>query len=289
MKKYEFQAKSSGELFKVINLELPQLNYLQLQTALRKKDIKVNGCRVKSKITVLQKDKIEIYFADEKETVIETVYEDENVQICFKPAGIETTTKDKAYSSKTLEELTHNTAVHRLDKNTEGLVILAKNQKTVDEFIKGFKKSAINKYYKALVFGNFKQKQENLTAFLVKLEDKNLVKIFNKEVKNSALIKTNITVLEEFKGMSLLEIEIPTGKTHQIRAHLAFVNHSIVGDNKYGNKANNKKYPYKKQCLTSYKLSFNFGKTSFLNYLNNIVVEGKPTWNTPEKINNSQN
>lgn len=280
--KYEFECQYADKVTKIIMQKYPKINFLQVKTALRKKDVKINGKRINSDIGVCFGDKIELFLPNEKEIEIPVVYEDDNICICNKPCGIETTTADKSFDSKSLEELTHYSAVHRLDKNTEGLVILSKNQKANAELLRAFKNKEIEKSYKTLVFGKLSPKNTTLHAYIVKDSTNKQVSIYNHKTKDSSEIITQYEVLEEFENTSLLEVKIPTGKTHQIRAHLAHINHSIVGDDKYGNKKNNKKFHYNKQCLTAYKLKFNLPKTSFLSYLNNIKFQIEPTWSVPE-------
>jgi len=279
--KYEFESQNVDKVSKIIMQKYPKINFLQVKTALRKKDIKINGKRINSDIAVNFGDKIELFLPNEKEIKIPTVYEDEEILICNKPCGIETTTIDKSFDSKSLEELTHCTAVHRLDKNTEGLVILSKTLKANTELFSAFRNKEIEKSYKALVFGKLNPKKATLHAYLVKDSTNKQVSIYDKKTKDSCEIITQYEVLEEFENTSLLDVKIPTGKTHQIRAHLAHINHSIVGDDKYGNKKNNKKFHYNKQCLTAYKLKFNLPKTSYLSYLNDMKFQIEPTWAVP--------
>ena len=144
MEKLEFTNKKEQKLFDAIISVRPTLNYSILKTALRKKDIKVNSQRVKEDILLRPNDIVEIYLSDRKEKTFDKIYEDDNVLLAFKPAGIEVTTKDKTYvNSKSLEELTGATACHRLDKNTEGIVVLAKNKMAEKSLFDAFKTGKI--------------------------------------------------------------------------------------------------------------------------------------------------
>ena len=240
--KLEFTSKENGLLIKQILANYPKLNYNQLKSVLRKKDIKINNKRVSADTELFVGDKIEIFLPNQKEKQIPIIYEDENIIIANKPAGIETTKDDKNYDSLSLEEIVSNRACHRLDKNTEGLVILAKNNMAYGEILKAFKERKIQKFYTCIVFGKQPKNEDKLTAFLIKDEKKSLVKIFDKKMPNSVEIKTNYKVLETFENTSLLLVELLTGKTHQIRAHLSHIGCSIVGDDKYGSKEKNKKF-----------------------------------------------
>ena len=150
---------------------------------------------------------------------------------------------------------------------------MAKNQKTENEFKNAFKNHRIEKFYKALSYGKFTKNSEILKGYLIKDKQTKLSKVLPNPTKNSVEIITEYKVLKSYGGVSLLEIKLITGKTHQIRAHLTSINHSLVGDSKYQNKefslANKKiEKTIKSQCLIAYKLRFNFEKDSFLNYLN---------------------
>lgn len=275
--KKDFVANCSGELIKICLQEYPQLNYNQLKTALRKKDIKINSHRVSQNVTISNGDKIEIFLPNEKQKQVEFAYQDDFVAIAVKPQGVETTIVDKSFDSKSLEELTGFKACHRLDKNTEGLVVLAKTEQAYNELLSAFKNGQVHKKYLCVVTGKPKQ-QANLIGYLVKDSQNNIVKIFGNIQKNSALIKTNYSLVKTNGELSLLEVELLTGKTHQIRAHLAHNGLYILGDSKYGDKQMNKKYGIKKQLLCAYKLKFDFDSTSFLSYLNQKDFQICPTF-----------
>ena len=167
-------------------------------------------------------------------------------------------------------------AVHRLDKNTEGIVILAKNEKVFNEFKSIFKNGQIKKFYKAVVFGVPKDKQKVLTDYATKRDNKTII-LSNKE-KQTVLIKTGYEVEKIINNLALLNIELFTGYTHQIRSHLSHYGYFILGDDKYGKKQLNRQFKVKKQLLCAYKVVFNIDNNSKLNYLNNISLEIKPTF-----------
>ncbi|MGN1222250.1 MAG: pseudouridine synthase, partial [Christensenellales bacterium] len=165
-------------------------------------------------------------------------------------------------------------ACHRLDKNTEGLVVLAKTEKIRDAIFECFKQHKIQKNYKAIAFGNIK-KQEKFVDYQKKQNDK--VYIFDKAHEGCSKIITSY-VLEQTNGeLSLLDVNIKTGKTHQIRAQLAHHGIFILGDERYGKKEMNKKYKTKKQLLCAYKLNF-VDMPKILQNLNDKTVVTSPTF-----------
>lgn len=277
--KIEFIANEAGDLVKQTLKQNPQLNFNQLQMAFRKKDVKLNGERLAKSSIINVGDKVEIFLPQAKPAVIDIVYQDENILVVNKPAGMEVTEKDKVFSnSKCLEELTNQRAVHRIDKNTQGLVVLAKNQMAYDELLDAFKNGYVKKYYQTIVCGKPKQKQAFLTAYLKKDVKNSIVKIFDKKEPNSVEIKTNYHLIKTNGELSLLFVKLLTGKTHQIRAHLAHESLAVLGDEKYGNKQLNKKYSQKKQCLCACEIAFSFPSKSKLSYLNNIELKIEPNF-----------
>ena len=281
--KKEFVSTSGGDLIKVCLESCPKLNYNQLKTALRKKDVKINGTRTSKTVNISSGDKIEIFLPNEKPRLVNYIYQDDFVAIAVKPQGVETTTDDKKFDSDSLEQLTGYKACHRLDKNTEGLVVLAKTDRAYNEILKAFKSEQVHKKYLCVVTGKPKAKA-NLTGYLVKDAKNSIVKIFDTKQPNSSVVKTNYKLLKQVGELSLLEVELLTGKTHQIRAHLSHTRLNILGDSKYGDKQMNKKYGIKKQLLCAYKLKFDFDKNSFLSYLNDLDFQISPSFNLSEII-----
>ena len=275
-KKYE-----NKKLNKFLEEMLPTLTSNLFYKTLRKKDIKINGKRVNENVIVHQNDEVLVYISDElleSKFDLNIVYEDENILVIDKPEGIEvvgtnslTTVIHKKYQNCGFLPM----PCHRLDRNTTGLIIFAKNQESLDILLNKFKNHEIEKHYLALVVGIPKIKAKRLEAYLFKNSKKSMVYISDKPKKGYSKIVTSYTVLEKNKNnTALLDVEIETGKTHQIRAHLAHIGHPIVGDGKYGDYEINKKLGFKTQRLTSYKLKFNFIKDSgILNYLNGREIE----------------
>lgn len=243
---------------------------------LRKKDIKINGHRVSENKIIFSGDKVEVYISDkllEKNIDINIIYEDENILIVDKPTNIEVTGENSLTSAihkKYNKEGYLPMPCHRIDRNTTGIVIFAKNEDSLNIMFDKFKKHEIEKYYLALVYGKPKYKSAILEDYLFKDHKKSKVYISGTLKKGYQKIITEYKVIKENKNnTSLLEVKIKTGRTHQIRAHLAYIGYPIVGDGKYGKNEINKKLGYKYQQLKSYKVKFNFETDAgILNYLN---------------------
>ena len=137
----------------------------------------------------------------------------------------------------------------------------------------------IDKRYLAVIHGVPKQKSRTLEGYLEKKEDKNKVYLSSKKTDNNLTIKTKYTTLASKNGLSLIEVELITGRTHQIRAHMASIGHALLGDGKYGKLQNDKKMGFDKQALYSYKLTFNFTTDGgILQYLDGKTFTARKVW-----------
>lgn len=279
----------------------PRLPYGALQKAMRKKDIKVEGIRIKQDYTVHAGEKVEVYIPDDMLDGIQgvnasgslnmgftVVYEDDNILIVNKEQGIPVH-PDKEQDSGTLIDLAASyleqkgeyskpSLCHRLDRNTGGLVILAKDSESLEIILDRMNAGEIRKYYRCLVKGKMERYSAELTAYLQKDEHKSRVFISDRKVPGSSEIITRYSQLnyDEERDISLLEIELITGKTHQIRAHLAFTGHPIIGDGKYGSNSINRPLGAKIQALWACKLVFNFKEAGKLSYLKGRKFQVEP-------------
>lgn len=275
MQKIEFEVKSKKELIKAIIDELPFLSRFDVKKILENKDVKVNNQRTKESIELKSGDKVVVFYQEkEQQEWFTLVYKDDNVLIVNKKAGIEVVSETERDLLAVLkQECAEIYPVHRLDRNTEGLIVFALNKTAEKELLNAFKtRVGITKKYALLVDGRVDITKIKRTVYLKKVPT--LSKVWISELKTSGYepAVTEFDVIEYRGDKTLLEANLITGKTHQIRAHISYFGYPIVGDNKYG------KSNVKQLHLTANYLSFNFKKGSCLSYLKNKNFEIIPTW-----------
>ena len=267
MQKRTIIAEKQERISKLCLREISGLSYSVFMNILKNKDVKVNSKKINKDIIINSGDIIDIYISDNLSSGFSIFFQDDNILVVNKKKGY--------LSESVYEELKESFNeiyfIHRLDRNTDGLMIFALNKVAEGELLNGFKNHTFIKEYMAEVFGKFNKKEDILTAYLVKDSNNSSVKIFEKKVPNSSLIKTGYKVLEEKKESTLVLVRLFTGKTHQIRAHFAHIGNFVLGDSKYGNDEVNKKMKLKTQQLTSFRLTLKFEKESPLYYLNDKV------------------
>lgn len=280
---------------------------------IRKKCIKVNGKKCDIDTQLKDGDVLTFYIKDEffeaaqekhydflkAPKKLNIVYEDENLMLLDKPPGILVHPDQSYHFDSLISRVLHYlydkgeydperdqaftpATVNRIDRNTGGIVIAAKNAESLRILNAKMKTRELEKYYLCLVYGKPRKTEDTLHGYLTKNESKNTVRVFSKHVEGGKEIKTKYRVLKSNGKYSLVEVELLTGRTHQIRAHMASIGHPLVGDSKY---SKNKKAPegFRYQALYSYKLKFDFTEDAgILNYLNGREFRVKKVWFTQD-------
>ena len=232
--------QNNKTLDKIVFDAFPNLKKNTFFKALRKKDIRINNKRVSENIEVNVGDEIKVFIPDEfllGKSSYSIVYEDSCILVVNKPANLEVT-GEHSLTNLLEEKYSFIKPAHRIDRNTTGLVLFAKTQEALDILLEKFKNREIEKHYHTMIYGILPKKQDTLTAYLFKDNKKSMVYISDTPKTGYQKIVTSYTVLKENKkeNTSILDVNLHTGKTHQIRAHLAHIGYPIIGDRKIWNK-----------------------------------------------------
>lgn len=286
---------------------------------IRTKKIKVNRKRTEQSYILAEGDEIQLFIKDEffdspeKDTdalfnitpKLNVLYEDENIMLLNKRPGVLVHEDDGAgdntlimhikaylvqkgeYDPKS-EQSFAPALCNRIDRNTGGIVIAAKNAEALRLMNEKIKNDELTKTYLCLVNGVPAPRAATLNAYLRKNSKDNTVEIRDRYFQGSKEIITAYRVIETYKdGSSLLEIDLITGRTHQIRAHMAYIGHSLIGDGKYGVNRNDRAKGYKYQALYAYKLYFKrTDKKNLLSYLEEktFKISKNDIWFLNDKI-----
>ncbi len=300
---------SDQRLDKFISKAVPALPKSLMYKYIRTKRIKINGKKGDISTKLVEGDTIDMYINDEffapadehydflsASKKLDIVYEDENIILLDKKVGILSHPDESEYNDTLItrvkrylyEKGDYNpkdensfapALVNRIDRNTGGIVIAAKNAESLRILNQKLKDREMEKYYLCVIHGTLKKKSGLLTGWLIKDEKKNKVEVFASERKGAKEIRTKYSVIGEKDGLSLVEVELLTGRTHQIRAHFSSIGHPLLGDGKYGTNSLNKALGYKKQFLYSYRLKFTFtSDAGCLEYLNGRSFEIPDVW-----------
>ena len=296
-------------LDKFIQKTMPTLPSSLMYRYIRTKHIKVNRKKAEISTKLNEGDVVEAWISDEffikaepkydflsAPTNIDIVYEDENIILVDKKQGVLVHPDDKEYRDTLIGRIQHYlydkgefdpdaencfapALANRIDRGAGGIVIAAKNAESLRILCDKIKEREIDKQYLAVVHGTPAKKEATLEGFLEKNESKNKVYLKSSREGDALSIKTRYRVLASKNNLSLIEVDLLTGRTHQIRAHMASIGHALLGDGKYGKLNADKKLGFTRQALYSYKLTFNF-KTDggILNYLNGKTFKVKKVW-----------
>lgn len=309
MKEFIIKQNDSGQrIDKFITKSMPELPKSMMYRLIRTKDVKINGKRCAVDTVLNEGDIVRIYVKDDVSapkqhdmsfmnapSKPEIVFEDENILVAFKPVGLDAHSNSTSTSDTLVNRIKHylynkgeyvpeneNTfspaLCSRLDRNTSGLVISAKNAPALREINSAIQSGLVRKIYRCITVAKPPRTEDILTAWHFKDDSRNIVRISDEKKDGYREIRTGYKVIGEKNGLYLLEIVLFTGRTHQIRAHLAHIGCAILGDGKYGDIAKNKRYGVFRQLLCACALEFDFPENSPLKYLNEIRVT------VPEKL-----
>ena len=274
-----------------ITKKFPQFSRSQIQKLINSENITINSNPIKASTEIINKDNIEITIPINKKNKLqkskislEIIYQQPNFVIINKPKGI-VVHPSKGHSNNTVVNAlmgmkiefesnmgeTKPWLIHRLDKDTSGLLIVAKNKKEYEYLIELQKERKIKKYYLAVVSGIPDKKYATIDAPISRNKSHRKKMSINTSGRKSL---TTYKVLKSNSKMSLIELELHTGRTHQIRVHMQAIGHPIIGDKLYGKKST----LIDRQLLHAYKLEFKDSKNK------KISIENKPDKDMSEFI-----
>lgn len=309
MKEFAINANDAGQrLDKFTAKAVPRLPQSMMYKAIRNKRIKINGKRGEISSRLKEGDRVQMYLNDEffvtdgdidflsAPPALNIVFEDENILLIDKKNGLVVHEDSESSADTLINRVKHylyakgeydpeaeNSFVpalcNRLDRNTGGIVIAAKNAEALRILNQKIKDRELEKRYLCITVGVPPKKRDRLTAYLEKDADSNTVRVTDRKTPENKTIITEYTLLKTDGRLSLLEIKLDTGRTHQIRAHMAHIGCPLLGDGKYGINRINKEYKVKTQALYSYKLKFAFTtEAGSLEYLDGREFTADNVW-----------
>ena len=311
MKEIQIRKNDAGQrLDRFVGKAVPLLPESLLQKYIRLKRIKRNGKGTKRDVRLVEGDVLQLYINDEFfdkprednlfltlfRPSLDIVYEDENLMLLNKRPGL-VVHADETEKVNTLinhiqaylyqkrewnprwENAFTPALCNRIDRNTGGIVIAAKNAETLRIINQKIRDREIDKRYLCITVGTPRPPQGEVSCFLLKDEKKKQVAVYHRPVPGGKTAVTRYRTMETRGELSLLEVELLTGRTHQIRATMADLGCPLLGDGKYGDGSVNRRYGETRQALYSYRLTFDFPTDAgLLNYLRgrSFQVESVP-------------
>ena len=274
---------------------------------LRKKNIVLNGKKADGTEKLTAGDEIKLFFAEETlqkftgeafgtavtfpQKELDILFEDEDILIVNKPAGElsqKAEAKDVSMNEYALGYLQKCGVIteeslkvfkpsvcNRLDRNTSGILIVAKTYQGAREFGEALQKRSVRKFYRCIVKGELKR-SEKIDGYLLKDEKTNKVQIFKEKREGASEIHTAYEPIKCENGLTMLEVHLITGRAHQIRAHLSSIGHSILGDPKYGDSKLSEKYKVKHQLLHACRLELDGFTGDFAKYNGKVITAKVP-------------
>lgn len=323
MREFIITKNDSGQrLNKFLEKAVPLLPGGLMHKYIRRKRIKRNGKRTEFSCRLEEGDVLQLYINDEffekaeEDTAylrakpdIDIVYEDAHILLVNKAPGVVVHADDsgtadtliariQAYLFQTgqwnpADEASFTPSLcNRIDRGTGGIVIAAKTAEALRVLNQKIRDRELHKSYLCVVCGRLRPKQGELRGYILRHPDEHRVSVHKTQVKGSRTAITKYRVLRETDELSLVECDLITGRTHQIRAHFASIDHPLLGDSKYGRNEMNRNYHRKNQCLCSYRLSFDFttdaGSLSYLNGRTFTVPEVEFTALFPSQPNHER-
>lgn len=309
MREFEINQNDSGQrVDKFLQKAVKRLPQSLMYKYLRMKKIKLNGkkCEISTRLQV--GDRMQLYISDEffdsspeleflaAPAVLSIVYEDENILLVDKKSGLVVHEDDEQTVDTLINRIKHYlyekgqydpakessfapALCNRLDRNTGGIVIAAKNAESLRILNQKIRDRELEKHYLCVTAGYPSKPSGTETAYLYKDEAKNQVFISGRKTPHNKTIVTQYTVLKKKNGLALVDVDLITGRTHQIRAHMAYLGCPLLGDGKYGSNQVNREHSVKTQALYSYRLVFKFKADSgILDYLNGKAFEIRDIW-----------
>ena len=309
MKEFIINRNDSGQrLDRFVLKAVPRLPQSMMYKAIRNKRIKLNGRRAEISSRLCEGDTVQMYLNDEFfDSVPETefmsvssalniIYEDDNIMLLDKKNGM-VVHEDDDNTADTLinrvkrylyekgeydpgaENSFAPALCNRLDRNTGGIVIAAKNAESLRILNQKIRDREIEKYYLCVTVGVPPKKADTVTAYLEKDSASNTVKVTDRKSGTNKTIVTSYRIIRDNGSLALVEIKLGTGRTHQIRAHMAHIGCPLLGDGKYGINRINREYKVKTQALYSYRLKFAFSSESgCLDYLDGKEFRADKVW-----------